>query len=429
MYPDLPQSDADLVPLPHCEGPKLKPFRFEGPQKIEFLDYLGEGLHAHVFKVIISGKIYALKLFKFIPETEWCAADVAVAYTDQEAISILYNYADPFCCECRAYGRLQETGYGHLAIQCFGYLLLDEEHETMLLNQFRQQDGIAMDDGSERSEFQKLYGRKPPIRGIVKEFGYSNAELDKFRTKDARRLLRNIYQFQQLGIVHIDVGFRQVISGKFTDFSTAITTPHFVTNPELNPQLTPEHIYAIEGVFFSHAIGDYWMFDNMLNEWNHFWPDKKITCYAFPNGNYGRIKYDLRKTPSRGRFFTFVDPRQYQWTTSVSPRRTVKAEMVGKRKSRPRQVGERGAIRKSRTKLSPRPSKWYLDCSHGLPRCLQGDPESCTGLSWYVKDGLIFPHREYSKISPSPEPRVTACSALPPIVDRSTLLHDDVATS
>ena len=62
MYPDWPESDADLVPLPNCDGPKLKPFNFHGPQKIEFLEYLGKGLHAHVFKIKILGRIYALKL-------------------------------------------------------------------------------------------------------------------------------------------------------------------------------------------------------------------------------------------------------------------------------------------------------------------------------------------------------------------------------
>lgn len=40
MYPDWPESADDLVPLPTCDGPKLKPFDFQGPQKIEFLEYL-----------------------------------------------------------------------------------------------------------------------------------------------------------------------------------------------------------------------------------------------------------------------------------------------------------------------------------------------------------------------------------------------------
>ena len=62
MYPDWPQSATDLVPQPHCDGPKLRPFDFQGPQKIEFLEHLGDGLHAIVFKVKILEQIYALKL-------------------------------------------------------------------------------------------------------------------------------------------------------------------------------------------------------------------------------------------------------------------------------------------------------------------------------------------------------------------------------
>lgn len=65
MYPDWPETVADLVPLPLCPGPKLAAFDFKGPQDIEFLDYLGEGLHAHVIKVKIMGQKYALKLVRF----------------------------------------------------------------------------------------------------------------------------------------------------------------------------------------------------------------------------------------------------------------------------------------------------------------------------------------------------------------------------
>lgn len=61
MFPDWPQSAADLVPLPLCEGPKLQLFEMHGDQEIEFLEYLGDGLHEHVFKVKIR-QIYSLKL-------------------------------------------------------------------------------------------------------------------------------------------------------------------------------------------------------------------------------------------------------------------------------------------------------------------------------------------------------------------------------
>ncbi len=62
MYPDWPKSAADLVPLPQCDGPKLKPFDFHGPQKIEFPEHVGEGAHAKVFKVRILERVYALKV-------------------------------------------------------------------------------------------------------------------------------------------------------------------------------------------------------------------------------------------------------------------------------------------------------------------------------------------------------------------------------
>lgn len=62
MYPELPAAGTTLLPLPHCDGPKLEPFDFQGPQNIEFLEYLGEGAHSHVVKVKILEQVYALKL-------------------------------------------------------------------------------------------------------------------------------------------------------------------------------------------------------------------------------------------------------------------------------------------------------------------------------------------------------------------------------
>ena len=64
MFPDWPEPGVPLEPLPLCDGPKLKPFDFQGPQEIEFLEVLGSGQHSIVFKVKILGQIYALKLVR-----------------------------------------------------------------------------------------------------------------------------------------------------------------------------------------------------------------------------------------------------------------------------------------------------------------------------------------------------------------------------
>ncbi|KAG5931505.1 hypothetical protein E4U53_001737 [Claviceps sorghi] len=218
MYPPWPQSAADLVPLPHCDGPKLKPFPFKGPQNIKFLDFLGEGLHGCVFKVMISGQIYALKLFKFSAFDTWMS-DVKCSESDLvQAKTIAAQYAEPFNCECRAYGRLQETGYEDLAIKSFGYLLLDEEHERILMDQFSHKH-LEFDE-SDPIFFPE--NRRPPLRGIVKEFGYSDKQR-KFRTKDARMILGNVYQFHQLGIIRLDLSLPQFINGKLADFTAKMS--------------------------------------------------------------------------------------------------------------------------------------------------------------------------------------------------------------
>lgn len=91
-----------------------------------------------------------------------------------------YNYSEPFSCECRAFGRLQEAGHENLAVDCFGYVLLDEDHERALHTQFPDKffngnpdnphDDGADEETNMRTRFLGRDGRKPPLRGIVKEF-------------------------------------------------------------------------------------------------------------------------------------------------------------------------------------------------------------------------------------------------------------------
>ena len=48
--------------LPWCKGPKLEPFEFKDcSRRIEFVGFLGEGLHSYVFKLLIDEVVYALK--------------------------------------------------------------------------------------------------------------------------------------------------------------------------------------------------------------------------------------------------------------------------------------------------------------------------------------------------------------------------------
>ncbi|QLI71349.1 uncharacterized protein G6M90_00g079300 [Metarhizium brunneum] len=403
MYPDWPESDADLVPLPRCHGPKLKPFDFQGPQKIEFLDYIGEGLHAHVFKIKIMGKIYALKLFRFVYDGDWMSPDYEGLYATAslEAMSAFYEYSEPFSSECRAFGRLQEAGHEELAVRCFGYLLLDEQHERAITDQFSHHrirfngnvDGPLASDEL-RSRFLGKSGRLPPIRGIVKEFGHLPQAL---RTRDARRILQHVTQLHQLGIIYVDVADRQLINHKICDFSTAITTPHYVTNPELNPLIAPEWIPAMEFETFQFSISDYWSFDDMVQLWNAEHKDQKskLAVYAFPGSRGYPTKYNLRNTPSRERVFSFVDPRLYDWRRpAASPGN--KATRASDRQ-RKRKMGSRRADPKTRVRLDAKPPKWYLDCNDQVTANLKLGTAGrgwTTSLRWEFRDGRIFPRKK-----------------------------------
>lgn len=108
--------------LPNTPVPKIDAFD-SGKKPIVFLKHLGKGDHAHVWKVSIRNKIYALKMI-----VKFLARDITFGNTeyDDDDWNMLNEQITPFNCEARAYGRLKETGKDHVSIKCHGYMLLDE---------------------------------------------------------------------------------------------------------------------------------------------------------------------------------------------------------------------------------------------------------------------------------------------------------------
>ncbi|KAK9437949.1 hypothetical protein VB005_08954 [Metarhizium brunneum] len=428
MYPDWPESEADLVPLPQVDGPKLPPFNFQGPQAIKFIEHMGEGLHSHVFKVEILGQLYALKLVKkhldspiSVPnDCDWEGLpepdtkefeELGEGKEYRELYSALYNYAEPFTCECRAYGRIQESGHETLALKCYGYVLLDEEHERRMIAQFQHDSsGVCLDfNGSidasipddVRLRFVGKSGRPPPIRGIVKELGVPDEE--NLRPAVARSILRDIIRMQKLGIIGIDVMDVQIVSGKLCDFSTAITTPHFLTTPEINPHLTAEMVSMMEFATFDKALSDYKRFDDMIREWNRFGGKAHpISITAFPGGRGCGLQYNLRNKAARERIFTYVDPRLYDWRTCGANLKTNGSDVIGRRRSarlsngRARQGSpRRGATSRRRKPLTCTPSLWHYDCRFrpGVAGMVRSGDFPGIFLQWYLKDGFLFPYQ------------------------------------
>lgn len=335
-----------------------------------------------------------------------------------------YNYSEPFSAECRAFGRLQEMDRQELAVRCFGYVLLDEEHERAMLAQFAGDlnywhfngggDDWGYDkDFDARLRFVGKDGRPPPLRCIVKAFGQAIQieEEASFREVMARRLLRDIIRLQKLGIIEIDVGIQQLIDGKIGDFSTAITMPHFITNPELNPNIAqPAMIEAMSKATFEHCVNDFINFDDMIAGWNRVYGEGEAKgcmtiqanpgVWVYPGGRIPR--YNLRShTAANKRPSTLVDPRRYGWIASPADRgtsqvATSKVQQSGRISKTIKRKGSMGSGMKSRLRqLTGRPDMWHYDYEESDQRWaeLVGScfDENSHSLFWSYKDGYIIP--------------------------------------
>lgn len=206
-----------------------------------------------------------------------------------------------------------------------------------------------------RSLFRTPNGRLPPLRGIVKEFG---TEAKQLRPAMARKVLRDIVHLQQLGILRCDISLRQLINGKIADFSLAITMPHSLSTPELNPNLNSDELAMMEREFCIFSLSDYWGFDTMVYEWNHEEcedPKDQVSVWAHPHKHL-QHKFNLRNVPSPSidRVWTYVDTRLCDWRSPghVSTK-DHKTEVTGRRT-------DAGGLSKRR-KLGAKPIWWYCD--------------------------------------------------------------------
>lgn len=334
-------------------------------------------------------------------------------------MSAVYNYMEPFSAECRAFGRLHESDHQELAVKCFGYVLLDEEHERAMMAQCNLNywsfngdidfAGAVDEDMDMRRRFLGKSGRPPPIRCIVKAFGpvIKFDEEQRFQERTARQLLRDIVKLQKLGIMQIDVAVRQLVDGRFSDFSTAVTMPHFMTSPELNPNLTPPMIEQLNQSTFASCVNDYLDFDSMVHEWNEDYGEDKghMSIQAYPGGRgiLQSLRYNLRP---RGKgtkkpLYTFVNPRDYGWSNALAeqgPQVTRRRLSARISKSTKRQTLQGKASKSQPKKLTARPRLWHYD--------YQKEDEHWAGsvrasvitighyIEWSYRDGHIIPTTE-----------------------------------
>ena len=158
--------------------------------------------------------------FKFYDSSE------EEAYLDDEErnqipVSLIRAHMDPFYNECRAYGKLVETGLnGKIAVYCYGYLTLPASTEA----QIRREFNIVSWDRAEE-DFDRLPAQREPLRAIVKEFIKDDLP---FSAKDVKKMLQHLKRLRRLNVHPMDMKAQNYRAGLLVDFSAAMTKPHYL---------------------------------------------------------------------------------------------------------------------------------------------------------------------------------------------------------
>ncbi|KAK7947981.1 kinetochore sim4 complex subunit FTA2 domain-containing protein [Apiospora aurea] len=264
--------EFDVACIPE---PKIHQFDTGGgPLSIDFIEKLGRGLHAHVWKVCINGNIYALKLFThFKDATPKPLREKIVGNAEQ------WLYFHPFPNECRAFARLKEFGQEHLAIQCYGWIEMDESHHAF------------MDTQIDKYGWPEEYFGKRKRYAIVKELvdfptDKSCAHEDMLRMLTSPKVVKMAFGgmkiMHDLGIFIGDVKHNNVAGGKHIDFSRARTAPH----PALPKNFTDD---PFTWSSYGGPDRDAMYFEELVHGkggWNDHFPNNKIWDRLFPSPHY-----------------------------------------------------------------------------------------------------------------------------------------------
>lgn len=226
----------DLPPIPDCDGPQLQPYQSSGTPEITFLEEIGKGAHGHVFKVQIDGHIFALKVFNYqLIDSDWITIDPEEApKIDEQMVKLLTAQWHPFNAECRAYARLKEVDAEHVAVRCYGYLVLSEAQTKELEDRFGIKSWWSDDYDLDTSnpDYQQEFEQEARrgLYAIVKDVIDGDVP---FGPEHAPMMASDLHHLHRVGIMVHDMKEDAYVAGKLVDFSKAIVVPHVWFDPRL----------------------------------------------------------------------------------------------------------------------------------------------------------------------------------------------------
>lgn len=209
------------------------------------------------------------------------------------------SQSDPFNCECRAFGRLHETGNDKLAIKCYGYVILTEQEE----DQVRQLSSFPW------TRYRPEH-RQMGIRGIVKKYVESDTPFDRKKLPEMRRDLLNMHR---IGICIYDLRDDNYMESKIVDFSQAHVSPHRFLDLVKQESETHEACWR-----------DFVSFDGIVISWNDENPSKEYLRFFLP-----RRKFTSRLRASTQRHLTpfmkvpdrYLMAPRYDWKAASAARK------------------------------------------------------------------------------------------------------------
>ncbi|KAL6357074.1 hypothetical protein LRP88_10692 [Fusarium phalaenopsidis] len=172
----------------------------------------------------------------------------------------------PFENEGRAFGRLKELGREHLAVKTYGYVVIPvTEAFTQKLRR--------LESKYERTyKIRKHERDTTPFMGIVKGWvdrvahdlsitgEEEKAAYDElWQVRHFPRMLRDLHELHEIGIVARDLGIWQYLDGVLVDLSLAWTMPH---------PFGPGRGWKLRWTFQSCAAWDLYSFQvNVIDDW------------------------------------------------------------------------------------------------------------------------------------------------------------------
>ncbi|KAF4945631.1 hypothetical protein FSARC_14400 [Fusarium sarcochroum] len=219
-------SQSAVPELPPCEGPKLNVFEHH-KSPIQWLERLDEdedvtSSQGYVFRALIRGREYAIKIFKFFDpmstEHFW-----GPALGEDTSLDTAAYYTDPFYAECRAYGRIREAKKkkdpkADIAVPCHGFFFLRPKDQEALEN---LDIDLGLDDVDLDYQRSTIGGLR--ARAIVKDVASSDSGVS---SKTIRKILIKVISMNKAGIYNMDIRIDNFRDEKLVDFGSSWTEPH-----------------------------------------------------------------------------------------------------------------------------------------------------------------------------------------------------------